>query len=171
MDCSESLCAAALQAEGIITEEELRKAHRQIQSEESIINEQLGRMERFRKEPAPPDMATFKRLAEYWTGEIASDLYHASDDARDRFAELFDMHATIRPDSSLDGYHFDLSANIPLEMEGDKPSAYDIVFSPSRGGGSWEEGLTPFRANLQAEPLLDAPLSGVLGVFSKVVDT
>jgi len=27
-----------------------------------------------------------------------------------------------------------LAANIPLEMEGDKPGAYDMVFSPSRGG-------------------------------------
>jgi hypothetical protein len=41
---------------------------------------------------------------------------------------------TIHPDSSRDGYHFDLAANIPLEMEGDKPGAYDMVFSPSRGG-------------------------------------
>ncbi len=44
------------------------------------------------------------------------------------------LYATIRPDSSRDGYHFDLSANIPLEMEGDKSGAYDMVFSPSRGG-------------------------------------
>ena len=35
---------------------------------------------------------------------------------------------------SRDGYHINLSANIPLEMEGDKPGAYDMVFSPSRGG-------------------------------------
>ncbi len=49
-------------------------------------------------------------------------------------AETFDLYATIRPDTSLDGYHCDLSANISLEMEGDKPGAYDMVFSPSRGG-------------------------------------
>ncbi len=27
-----------------------------------------------------------------------------------------------------------LTANVPLEMEGHKPGAYDMVFSPSRGG-------------------------------------
>ena len=79
-------------------------------------------------------MATFKKLAEYWTVEIASKLNDAPDDVKARFAEMFDLYATIRPDTSLDGYHFDLSANIPLEMEGDKPGAYDMVFSPSRGG-------------------------------------
>jgi hypothetical protein len=79
-------------------------------------------------------MATFKKLAEYWTWEIARGLYNAPDDVRARFAELFELYATIRPDESLDGYYFDLTANIPLEMEGDKPGAYDMVFSPSRGG-------------------------------------
>jgi len=122
------------QAEGIITDEELRTAYKQMKSEESIINEQLARLEQFRHEPAPPDMATFKKLAEYWTGEIASKLDDAPDDEKARFAEMFDLYATIHPDSSRDGYHFDLSANIPLEMEGDKPGAYDMVFSPSRGG-------------------------------------
>lgn len=122
------------QAEGIITDEELRTAYKQIKSEESILNEQLVRLEQFRHEPAPLDMATFKKLAEYWTGEIASKLNDAPDDVKARFAEMFDLYATIRPDTSLDGYHFDLSANIPLEMEGDKPGAYDMVFSPSRGG-------------------------------------
>jgi DNA invertase Pin-like site-specific DNA recombinase len=122
------------QAESIITDEELRTAYKQIQSEESIIKEQLLRLENFKREPAPPDMATFKKLAEYLTCEIASELYDAPDDVRARFAELFDLYATIRPDSSRNGYHVDLSANIPLEMEGDKPSAYDMVLSPSRGG-------------------------------------
>jgi len=61
-------------------------------------------------------------------------LDHAPDDVRARFAELFDLYVTIHPDSSRDGYHFDLAANIPLEMEGDKPGAYDMVFSPSGEG-------------------------------------
>jgi DNA invertase Pin-like site-specific DNA recombinase len=128
------------QAEGIITGEELRTAHKQIKSEENIINEQLGRIEQFRGEPAPPDMATFKKLAEYWTGAIASELDHASDDVRARFAEFFDLHATILPDSSLNGYHIDLTANIPLEMEGEKPGAYDMVFSPS-GRTTWQSPI------------------------------
>ena len=122
------------QAEGIITEEELRTAYKQIQSEESIIKEQLARLEKFKREPAPPDMATFKKIAEYWTCDIASELYNAPDDVRARFAEMFDLHVTIHPNTSRDDYHFDLSANIPLEMEGAKPSGYDTVFSPSRGG-------------------------------------
>jgi DNA invertase Pin-like site-specific DNA recombinase len=122
------------QAEGIITEEELLAAHRQINSEESILNAQLRRLEEFRGEPAPPDWATFKKLAEYWTGAIGYELDHTPDDVKARFAELFDLYATIHPNSSHDSYHVDLSANIPLEMEGDKPGAYDMVFSSSRGG-------------------------------------
>ena len=89
-------------------------------------------MEEFRVEPGPPDMVTFKKLAEYWTGAIANELYDAPDEVKARFTEFFDLHATILPDSSLNGYHIDLTANIPLEMEGEKPGAYDMVFSPSR---------------------------------------
>ncbi len=122
------------QAEGIITDQELLTAHRQLKSEESILSAQLGRLEAFRGEPAPPDRATFKRLAEFWSGDIAHDLWNAPDELRAKFAELFDLHATIHRDGSQDGYHFGLTANIPLEMEGDKPGAYDMVFSPSRGG-------------------------------------
>jgi hypothetical protein len=119
------------QAEGIITDEELRTVFKQIKSEENIINEQMGRLEQFRREPAPMDMATFKKLSEFWPYEIMSNLHDAPDDVRARFAEMFDLHATIRPDGSRDGYHVDLSANIPLEMEGDKPGAYDMVFGSS----------------------------------------
>ncbi len=122
------------QAEGIITDEELRTVYKQLKSEESIINDQMGRLKAFRGEPVPPDRATFKKLAEYWSGDIACELDHAPDNVRARFAELFDLYATICPDSTREGYHFDLLANIPLEMEGDKPGAYDMVFSPSRGG-------------------------------------
>ncbi len=122
------------QAEGIITDQELLIAHRQLQSEEGVLDAQLGRLEAFRGEPSPLDMATFKRLAEFWSGDIAPELWDATDQVRARFAELFDLHATIHPDGSLNGYHCNLSANIPLEMEGDKPGAYDMVFTPSRGG-------------------------------------
>jgi len=122
------------QAEGIITEEELLSACRQLGSEKNTLNAQLARLEHFRTEPAPPDRATFKKVAEYWSGAIAYELDHAPEDVRARFAELFDLYVTIIPDSSREGYHFNLSANIPLEMEGDKPGAYDMVFTPSRGG-------------------------------------
>jgi hypothetical protein len=81
----------------------------------------------------------FKKLAEYRAGVIAGELYDAQNDVRARFAELFDLHITIFPDSSENGYHFNLTANIPLEMEGDKPGAYDMVFSPS--GRTLNDGL------------------------------
>jgi hypothetical protein len=119
------------QAEGIIREEELRTAFKQIKSEESVISEQMSRLEQFRHEPAPLDMATFKNLAEYWPVEVASKLYDATDDVKAKFAEMFELHATVRPGGSQNGYHVDLTANIPLEMEGDKPGAYDMVFSHS----------------------------------------
>ncbi len=80
------------------------------------------------------DMATFKKLAEFWPVEIISNLAKATDDVKARFAEMFDLHAIIRPDGLPDGYHVDLTANIPLEMEGDKPGAYDMVFGSS---GCW----------------------------------
>jgi DNA invertase Pin-like site-specific DNA recombinase len=120
------------QAEGIISEE-LLAAHKQLKSEESILNEQLARLEEFRSEPSPPNVAAFRKLAEYWSGEISYKLWDAPDDVKDRFAELFDLRATIHPDSSKDGYHIDLTANMPLETEGKDPSAYEMVFSPSRG--------------------------------------
>ncbi|MFC1906430.1 hypothetical protein ACFLV9_01150 [Chloroflexota bacterium] len=77
------------------------------------------------------DMATFKKLAKFWPGEIISNLANATDDVKSRFAEMFDLHAIIRPDGLPDGYHVDLTANIPLEMEGDKPGVYDMVFRSS----------------------------------------
>ena len=77
------------------------------------------------------DMATFKKLAEFWPVEIIGNLAKATDDEKAKFAEMFDLHAIIRPDGHPDGYHVDLTANIPLEMEGDKPGAYDMVFRSS----------------------------------------
>jgi hypothetical protein len=106
-------------------------AFKQIHSEESIIKEQMDRLEQFRREPEPMDMATFKKLAEFWPYEIMSNLHDASDDVRASFAEMFELYVTVRPDGSRDGYHVDLSANIPLEMEGYKPGAYDMVFGSS----------------------------------------
>jgi len=119
------------QAEGIISDEELRTAFKQIKSEENVIREQINRLKQFRTEPAPMDMATFRKLAAFWPSEIMSDLCNAPDDVRARFAEMFDLYATIRADGSQNGYHVDLTANIPLEMEGDKPGAYDMVFGSS----------------------------------------
>jgi hypothetical protein len=115
------------QAEVIIIDEELRTAFKQVKFEEGIINEQLSRLEQFRREPAPLDMATFKKLAEYWPVEVASRLYNAPDNVKARFAEMFDLNATI----SRNGYHVALTANIPLEMKDDKPGAYQMVFGSS----------------------------------------
>jgi len=139
------------QAEGIITGQELLAAHRQIKSEESLLNTQMDRLEVFKREEPPLDMATFKRLAEYWSGDIAHKLWNAPDEVKDRFAELFDLQATILPDESKNGYHINMSANVPLEMEGDTPGAYDMVFSPSRGGLRGEDKTTvkrPFKGSV-----------------------
>jgi len=122
------------QAEGIITEEELLAAHRQLKSEEGILNEQLNRLEEFSDEPSPPDKATFERMASLWRGGIVGELDHASDELRANFAELFDLYVTVHPKKSSEDYSFDISANIPLAMEGNSISAYDMVFTPSRGG-------------------------------------
>ena len=82
----------------------------------------MNRLKKFNQEPPPMDVATFKKLAEFWPCEIMSNLHDAPDDVRARFAEMFDLYATIRPDGSKEGYHVDLSANIPLEMGGNKPA-------------------------------------------------
>jgi hypothetical protein len=74
------------QAEGIITDEELLAAHRQLKSEADILNGQLKRLEEFSEEPAPPDKATFERMAAFWRGDIVGELDHASDELRANFA-------------------------------------------------------------------------------------
>jgi len=122
------------QAEGIITDEELLAAHRQLKSEEGILNGQLNRLEEFSVEPSPPDKATFEKMAAYWRGDIVGELDHASDELRTNFAELFDLYVTVHPKKSSEDYSFDISANIPLEMEGNTVSAYDMVFNPPGGG-------------------------------------
>lgn len=115
----------------MISEGELRTAHKQLRSEECIIREQLARVEEFSREPAPMDKAAFRRLAEYWTLDITGGLYDAPDEKKAEFAERFDLFATIRPDKTGRGYHVDLAANIPLEKDG---AAYNMVFSPSGKG-------------------------------------
>jgi hypothetical protein len=122
------------QAEGVISGEELIAAHKQIRAEEDALKNQLKRLDDFRGEPAPPDIASLRKVAEYWTGEIAFDLDRSPDDIKAEFAELFDLYATVRPGGSEKDYHIDLSANIPLEMEGKEPGAYDMVFSSSERG-------------------------------------
>lgn len=103
-------------------------------SEENVIKEQLNRLEEFRKEPEPMDMATFRNLADYWQCVIEDNLCEAPDEVKGKFAEMFDLYAIIRADGSSNGYHVDLQANIPLEMEGDKPGAYQMVFGSSSFG-------------------------------------
>ena len=95
------------QAEGIISQDELRTAYRKIQSEEAIIREQLARLEEFKKEPAPPSVAAFRKLAEYWTFEIADELYNAPDDVKARFAEVFELNVTLHTDKSQDDNHLE----------------------------------------------------------------
>ncbi len=83
----------------------------------------------------PAEIIGFKAAKEYRRKtKQPNELWDARDEMKAKFAELFDLHATIHPDGSLNGYHVDLAANIPLEMEGNNPGAYDMVFTPSRGG-------------------------------------
>ncbi len=73
-------------------------------------------------------------LAAFWRGDIVGELDHASDELKGDLAELFDLYVTVHPRKSSEDYSIETSANIPLEMEGNIVSAYDMVFSPSRGG-------------------------------------
>ncbi len=65
---------------------------------------------------------------------LISELDHASDNIRTRCAEFFDLYVTIKLMNDSKGYGFDMTFNIPLETEGYVPDAYDMVFSPPRGG-------------------------------------
>ena len=73
-------------------------------------------------------------MAAYWRGTTVGELDIASDELRAKFAELFDLYVTVHPKKSSEGYRFDITANIPLEMEGNTVNAYAMVFNPSRGG-------------------------------------
>ncbi len=75
-----------------------------------------------------------KKLADYWRGGLVGELDNASDELRAKFAEFFDLYITVHPKESSKGYSFDITANIPLEMEDNTVNAYDMVFTPSERG-------------------------------------
>jgi len=122
------------QAEGIITDEELLSAHKQLRSEEDVLNGQLKRLEEFSGEPSPPDRATFEQLADYWRGSLVCELDNVSDEIRAKFAEFFDLYVTVHPEKFSKGYDFNMTLNVPLEMDGYTANAYDMVFSPPERG-------------------------------------
>ncbi len=107
----------------------------------------MKRLKEFSGEPSPPDKATFEKLAEYWRIALICEFDHVSDEIKAKFAEFFDLYVTVRPMESSNGYGFNMTLNVPLEMEGYTPNAYDMlemdgytpnecdmVFSPPRGG-------------------------------------
>jgi len=53
---------------------------------------------------------------------------------RSIFAEFFDLYVTVHPEKFSKGYDFNMTLNVPLEMDGYTANAYDMVFSPPRGG-------------------------------------
>ncbi len=102
-------------AEGIITDEELLSAHKQLRSEEDVLNGQSMRLKEFSGEPSPPDKATFEKLTEYWRVSLVCEFDHVSDEIKGEFAEFFDLYVTVRPMESSEGYGFDMTLFIPLE--------------------------------------------------------
>ncbi len=102
------------------------------------------------------DMATFKKLAEFWPGEIIGNLANATDDVRARLAEMFDLHAIIRPDGHPDGYHTDF------------PDTYryiDFLSDPDNDQAPREDTLWPhqWEACLASCSVLDqAELRGMI---------
>ncbi len=92
------------------------------------------RLKEFGGETSPSDKATFEQLAEYWRGSLVCELDNVSDEIRAKFAEFLDLYVTVRPMKSSKGYGFDITASIPLEMDGNTVNAYDMVFNPPRRG-------------------------------------
>ena len=83
-----------MEAEGIISDEELPAADRQLKSEEGILN---GHLEEFSGEPSPPVRDTFEKLAAYWRGSVVVELDAASDELGAKFVELFDLYVGSFP--------------------------------------------------------------------------
>jgi len=76
----------------------------------------------------------FEQLADYWRGSLVCELDNVSDEIRAKFAEFFDLYVTVHPEKFSKGYDFNMTLNVPLEMDGYTANAYDMVFSPPRWG-------------------------------------
>lgn len=59
----------------------------------------------------------FKKLTDFWQGEISDNLIDAWNDVKTKFVEMFDLHAILRPHGSQKGYHVNLMANILLKCK------------------------------------------------------
>ncbi len=94
----------------------------------------------------PQALEKIQLLFNYFNQELSDEIHlkalkfylankgRAPDDVKAKFAELFDLCVTIQPQDSPESYGLRISANMPLEVDGNTISAYDMVFSPPRGG-------------------------------------
>jgi len=121
-------------AHGIITDKELLNATKDIQAKAGLLEKQLFTLKQFLEEQGPPDLATIKKWMEWWPAVVAVNFENASNDVKETLAEAIDLNVTIFPaDSpSPDSYRLQLTANIPLSIEGiiESPNKLSMVFTP-----------------------------------------
>lgn len=120
--------------EGIIGDREVLDLCKGIQAEAGLLQKQLDTLMRFLNQPSPPSPDKIERLTELWSAVIAIHLEDASDGIRDRLAEILDLGVTIFPGDLACSYRLQLTANIPLEIEGlsESRDKLDIVLPPLR---------------------------------------
>jgi len=119
-------------AEGIISDKELLDANKGIRLEVDLLDKQLGNLQQFLVEPAPPDPTKIdKWLEEWWPAIVAAHCQDADDEVKAKFADVFDLTVTIFPGDSPQSYRLQLTANIPLDVQGIEESAdsLEMVFA------------------------------------------
>jgi DNA invertase Pin-like site-specific DNA recombinase len=121
-------------SEGIIGDREVLDACRGIQTQAALLEKQLGNLRRFLDQPEPPDPATIEEWVKLWPTTLATHYQNVSDEIKCKFAEVFDLTVTIFPGHIPRSYRLQLTANIPLEIEGIKesPNSLDIVLPSPR---------------------------------------
>jgi len=119
-------------AEGIISDKELLDANKGIRLEVDLLDKQLGNLQQFLNEPAPLDPTKIdKWLEEWWPAIVAAHCQDTDDEVKAKFADVLDLTATIFPGDSPQSYRLQLTANIPLDVEGIEESAdsLEMVFA------------------------------------------
>jgi len=124
-------------SERVINDEELLNAMKGIRAQAELLEKRLSDLERFLHEPAPPDPAMLgPKLKETMSCLIAMQYETATDETKDKLAELYDLKVTVFPGDSPRSYRLQLTASIPLDEAGivEGPQGAQMVFTSSRGG-------------------------------------
>lgn len=124
-------------SERVISDQELLDAMKGIWAEAELLDKRLSDLKQFLQEPAPLDPAMVgPQLKEAMSYLIAMQYETATDETKDKFAELYNLKVTIFPADSPQSYRLQLTASIPLDVVGivEGSQSAQMVFTSSRGG-------------------------------------